>query len=1291
MEAGALQTREIVIDDVVFTDLKKTKYKNNSVGYNDKYIIKIEHEKHPKKLRSLSGEIEIIKYLNSRECVSSPRIVSEGRLKSGEKYFIQERIYGRPGFNKPADMLFSVIEQKNFGVCEGDLKKENFIFNSESFCNIIDYDQAIIDERLARMGNIEYLEWFAQYFENRWNADYFKFIGHSRDEIFSLFKNDSFNLAATTIFKEQITTNSESGIYHSLNTEKAYIEGARDLNHRLSLLNDIEFKRGESVLDVGCNMGLLGHYLHDRGCRVTGVDMDRKIVAGAKMVANILNKNIQFKWLDLDIGKIEEDYDTICLFSVIHHVKKFKQVTENIAQRCNRIIIECGLKEHGSKPINGKWTNTSGWEFDSLQELTSYLEAEFVGFKFQKNHGNVDRNRGIITFVKNKRTVADVQVQRESPVNTKVISLNKNGEDIFAKGDFKGALDAFKKALDIDSSNAIVHNNLGVLYYNQGDKEKALNHYKQAAQLQPENITFQKNLADFYYVELGRVEEALEIYVKILNINPEDVETLLILGHICIALKKFDDAEDFYRRVLTTEPWNKDAKQFLKELEKYQLSVTGDQLGSENNETTSKEYLVSAIVSTYNSERFIRGCLENLEGQTIADRLEIIVVNSGSEQNEEAVVREFQEQYKNIRYIKTKDRETVYQAWNRGIKASNAKYITNANTDDRRYNDSIEVLVNVLEDNPDVVLAYGNFQVTDTENCIPGHGKVIEEMDYPPYERGTLLRSCYPGPMPIWRKKVHDEFGYFNESFVSAGDREFWCRISQKHPMRHLNKHMGVYYSNPEGIENRNKRSGTVQKEAERIFRRYEKSFQLSWNNFRQIDFHVEENFSEIKMRLEQLEVSGGGFRLQVQVSSCALDEYLWLQQKKNEGLIDNLSLTKKGHRIFPSVAILMFTYDRMEYSQEALYTLMKNTRYPFDLYIVDNHSTDGTREWLEEARRKYPDRIKDIRYNSHNEGLPGPTNDFWNRVDAELIGKVDNDTLVPQGWLKRLVEAHQKIPKLAVVGGYHFRPEDFDDKSVRLRLFEQNGIRILPDLHIGGCCYLMKKSIQQLLGPMKFKSELKIHGWTEYQHMLAGAGYIVGYLYPLIQLEYMDDPRSEKCLINEKYQDYTRKVWQERGIDFKSTDQIIEWLHRDAQRIIKQPPSETLSSKEKNQPVNKSYYGFARPEIQDLVSQNAKKILDIGCGAGVLGKELKHRRKRYVAGIEYTPEAAIKAETVLDKVYMGNAVKILPEMQENSFDTIIMADFLEHIANPEKILFDVKRILTPGGKLVLSIPNVRH
>ena len=92
--------------------------------------------------------------------------------------------------------------------------------------------------------------------------------------------------------------------------------------------------------------------------------------------------------------------------------------------------------------------------------------------------------------------------------------------------------------------------------------------------------------------------------------------------------------------------------------------------------TAPPPVLVSAIVSTFNAARFIRGCIEDLEGQTISDKIEIIIVDSASEQNEGEIVREFQERYPNIRYTRTEQRESVYAAWNRGIRMARGKYIT---------------------------------------------------------------------------------------------------------------------------------------------------------------------------------------------------------------------------------------------------------------------------------------------------------------------------------------------------------------------------------------------------------------------------------------------------------------------------------------------------------------------------------------------------------------------------------------------------------------------------------------
>ena len=104
----------------------------------------------------------------------------------------------------------------------------------------------------------------------------------------------------------------------------------------------------------------------------------------------------------------------------------------------------------------------------------------------------------------------------------------------------------------------------------------------------------------------------------------------------------------------------------------------------------------------------MRGRLENLIGQTIFHKMEIVVVNSGSRENEERIVHEYVAAYPNILYTSTIQRETIYRAWNRGIAISRGKYITNANTDDILRNDALEVLASALDANPGVAMVYAD-------------------------------------------------------------------------------------------------------------------------------------------------------------------------------------------------------------------------------------------------------------------------------------------------------------------------------------------------------------------------------------------------------------------------------------------------------------------------------------------------------------------------------------------------------------------------------------------------------
>lgn len=230
--------------------------------------------------------------------------------------------------------------------------------------------------------------------------------------------------------------------------------------------------------------------------------------------------------------------------------------------------------------------------------------------------------------------------------------------------------------------------------------------------------------------------------------------------------------------------------------------------------TTSMEspFLVSAIVSTYKAERFMEGLLKDLLQQTIGNKLEIVVIDSGSPENEGAIVQAYQKKFPGRIIYERTERETVYAAWNRGIQLARGTYITNANTDDRRRNDAYEVLSSYLETHPEIGLVYSDCIITTEPNetflCNSGRGL----FKFEEHDREKLLRGfCYVGPMPMWRKTIHDEVGYFDPDFITSGDLEFWVRASEKFDFKKIPQLLGLYMKRPDSVEN----SNTVEKSIE--------------------------------------------------------------------------------------------------------------------------------------------------------------------------------------------------------------------------------------------------------------------------------------------------------------------------------------------------------------------------------------------------------------------------------------------------------------------------------------------
>jgi SAM-dependent methyltransferase len=127
------------------------------------------------------------------------------------------------------------------------------------------------------------------------------------------------------------------------------------------------------------------------------------------------------------------------------------------------------------------------------------------------------------------------------------------------------------------------------------------------------------------------------------------------------------------------------------------------------------------------------------------------------------------------------------------------------------------------------------------------------------------------------------------------------------------------------------------------------------------------------------------------------------------------------------------------------------------------------------------------------------------------------------------------------------------------------------------------------------------------------------------------------------------------------------------------------------NHEAPEGYYENERPEVVALVPPDARFVIDVGCGAGGLGRGLKVLRPGIeVRGVEPVVSQAERAKRVLDDAWVGSAEGPVPEHWPAP-DCVIFADVLEHLLDPWETLRRYRAILRPGGTCVASIPNVAH
>ncbi|MBU6400417.1 MAG: class I SAM-dependent methyltransferase [Verrucomicrobia bacterium] len=116
--------------------------------------------------------------------------------------------------------------------------------------------------------------------------------------------------------------------------------------------------------------------------------------------------------------------------------------------------------------------------------------------------------------------------------------------------------------------------------------------------------------------------------------------------------------------------------------------------------------------------------------------------------------------------------------------------------------------------------------------------------------------------------------------------------------------------------------------------------------------------------------------------------------------------------------------------------------------------------------------------------------------------------------------------------------------------------------------------------------------------------------------------------------------------------------------------------------------YGALNQAVLARVPSTANRVLDLGCGTGVLGRALKERQPCAVVGVTFSPEEAAAARAHLDQVLVRDLNRFEPG-EVGRVDCVICSHVLEHLYHPDQLLRQLHACLAAEGRVVVALPNV--
>jgi len=401
--------------------------------------------------------------------------------------------------------------------------------------------------------------------------------------------------------------------------------------------------------------------------------------------------------------------------------------------------------------------------------------------------------------------------------------------------------------------------------------------------------------------------------------------------------------------------------------------------------------LVSIIIPVFNKLDLTRGCVRSILQNTQYPNYEILFIDNGSSDATRAYLENIVKEEKRIRCIFNQRNAGFAIANNQGAEEAGGEYILFLNNDTEVQPGWLCALVDVAEDNPAVgavgsKLLYpdGTLQhagvvlVEDRQHGDPllaTHNFYKEAGDKPEANRLKTYQALSAACL-LLRKELFAKLGGFDPGYWNGYEDVDLCfRIAREgYKLVYQPESVVLHYESQSGEERWKKVNQNI------------KRLHQKWLGTIQPDLIVDKDGQS-----HITEQSG-------------IRPYHMLQ---------NVLSRKAQEEIM--VSIIMLTYNALDFTRQAVESVLQHTQYPFELILVDNGSAEDTRRYLQKIEEEYAN-VHTI-FNKENKGFAAGNNQGAQMAFGKYLMFLNNDVLVSDGWLKSLVEGLEKDEHIGMVG----------------------------------------------------------------------------------------------------------------------------------------------------------------------------------------------------------------------------------------------------------------------------------